>query len=227
MLAGLCVVGCGSGQFVAIGGTDLSCYPCSSSCLTCQNISSNCTSCSPLSLTYLYAPTNKCTSKCPPEYYANSSTQQCTPCSPPCLYCSSASTCTFCQAGYVLTTYVNGTTACTVGCGSGYYNKSNICTQCSLTCLTCLTANYCTTCAPGYYLYGGICSASCSNGFYISLASNSTRCETCQSPCLSCYLYSSNCTACDISGASSFKNYYVSNGTGSCVNGCPSTYYPD
>eukprot|EP01022_Parablepharisma_sp_SALTPOND_P021684 TRINITY_DN432_c0_g1_i1.p1 TRINITY_DN432_c0_g1~~TRINITY_DN432_c0_g1_i1.p1 ORF type:complete len:984 (-),score=10.13 TRINITY_DN432_c0_g1_i1:69-2885(-) len=110
-------------------------------------------------------------------------------CAAPCATCNTAA-CLSC----VDNAFLNGTNC---ACNSGYYPDRTGCRPCHRSCKECSdgTSSGC---------------LSCSSGFYSPV--NSTRCEPCAYPCLTCSLNSTECTSCP-------KNFILSNKKCYCAPG--------
>ncbi len=122
--------------------------------------------------------------------------------------------------------------------------------MCSSICKTCSSTTFCTSCYTSTYLYNGSCLATCPNGTFANTTSlvcdlciwpcgncqstifclsclDSSKflvngdCVPCSSPCASCSLSISNCTAC----ITSTSTPYIFNFT--CLTLCPPNYYSD
>jgi proprotein convertase subtilisin/kexin type 5 len=151
----------------------------------------------------------------------------CTDCPTGCAACTgnavtggSGTQCTACSGTYYLQ---HGTTTCSVGCTTGYYNgtgaDANKCLQCDSTCASCTDGTtQCTTCASGTPLKqtDGTCVASCL-GNQFTLSSNCVNCppscSTCTGPGVDGDGNANQCQSCQNDGDS---DYYLQQGTTTC-----------
>lgn len=204
----LCVNACSADEYLQ-GSI---CYGCHSACLTCSVSAANCTACSVG--TFLYS--GNCLASCPNGYY--SSAQTCLACVNNCATCSSPTACITCATGYILQT----NSSCRNSCPSAQYNRSNACTACPSNCQAC-TPSGCLTCSAPFLLTTTftfpVCVGSCPTSTYIS--ANSSVCETCQSPCLTCSARSNNCTSCLNASSFPFLHNFQ------CIAGCLNQTYAD
>lgn len=99
--------------------------------------------------------------------------------------------------------------------------------KCDLPCATCASNNRksCLSCYTNIStirekkLNGTACVANCPDGFYDD---GTLVCKKCPAECLTC-TGPKNCTKCDVSASSNFKNFFQ----GWCYTSCPDTYYSD
>jgi len=228
---GACVLTCPLGTYSQLipstqfsNSNQLQCLYCSLPCITCTSLV-NCSLCSTGSL---YK--SLCVTVCPTGYYSSAyqtitigntsyATLICSPCSANCLSCvNNSNDCTSCYPGYNLDTSGN----CNSNCSSPstyYSNSSKLCFNCSPLCYSCygpLSSN-CLSCSPPQQLYAGTCFPNCPFGYF---ATSTYICQPCSLPCASCQGTNTNCTSC------SYPNIYQSsNGLGSCISNCLSSYY--
>ena len=139
---------------------------------------------------------------------------KCTNCPTGCAACTgnavtggSGTQCTACSGTYYLQ---HGTTTCSVGCTTGYYNgtgaDANKCLQCDSTCASCTDGTtQCTTCASGTPLKqtDGTCVVSCLSTQF----SDGSNCVNCPTGCTTC------------TGGT------TANGFGTLCSSCDSSYY--
>lgn len=114
--------------------------------------------------------------------------------------CSSANVCTSC---YNTTFFYNGT--CLSICPNTTYANStaSLCSNCVYPCLSCTTYSYCSSCIDSTkFLINGVC-------------------VPCSSPCLTCSILISNCTACLTNTSTPYYLNY------NCLPNCPSNYFSD
>jgi len=178
-----CVVTCPN-QYYG-NTTALVCMNCISPCYTCLN-SSYCLSCS---VNFLYNGTCVTSPSCPAYYYADITTLSCLVCSSNCLTCQySAVYCTSCKPNSTTPLLQNNT--CVSNCSSnstyaGSLGGISACVLCISPCQTCSNSTYCLSCVAGYMLSGGICSTSCTAGYFFN--STIVNCQACSTGCLICY----------------------------------------
>jgi len=92
--------------------------------------------------------------------------------------------CVTCPEGMYLQEWDN----CVYSCPLGYYETEDMkCAPCVAPCATCESETHCNTCIDNWFLYGTTCIAECpeSEGYYDN--SNTWTCDTCLSPCETCF----------------------------------------
>jgi proprotein convertase subtilisin/kexin type 5 len=222
-----CSVGCTTGYYNGTGADANKCLQCDSTCASCTDGTTQCTTCA--SGTPLKQTDGTCVASCLGNQFTLSS--DCTDCPTGCAACTgnavtggSGTQCTACSGTYYLQ---HGTTTCSVGCTTGYYNgtgaDANKCLQCDSTCASCTDGTtQCTTCASGTPLKqtDGTCVASCL-GNQFTLSSDCTDCPTGCAACTGNAVTGGSgtqCTACS-------GTYYLQHGTTTCSVGCTTGYY--
>lgn len=134
---------------------------------------------------------------------------QCVSCVTGCSSCNSSITCLACNAPLLL----QGN-SCVSRCGPGFYQNGFVCTACSPGCASCSGPNICLVCQSGQRSYNGFCYTNCPAG---SVASNSSTCVDCNSPCATCTEHPSKCTSCT-SCCGNLFNF-------KCLTNCPTGTY--
>ena len=130
---------------------------------------------------------------------------KCQACVSGCSKCSSPSDCQACKVPLLLQA-----NSCVNRCGPGYYQNGFVCTPCSQGCASCSGPNICMICLAGQLSYNGFCYNNCPAG---SVASNSSTCIDCNTPCKTCTEHPSKCTTCQ-SCCGNLFNY-------KCLDTCP------
>lgn len=194
------------------------CFACAGLCYTCVN-STFCLSCNS---NFLFNGNCVSNSQCPQSYFADIKTLSCLACSSPCLSCQfSATYCTACSSSSSTPYLLNNT--CVSSCTSTLYYATNVssiptCLACNSPCENCLNATYCLTCVAGYMLSGGLCSTTCSVGYYFNSAN--VDCSACPTNCLICNT-ANFCQLC----RSAFYIYSINSTVNQCLSSCPAAYY--
>ena len=232
MMDGACLPACISGfySFTNAVSAQVECAPCNAAipnCLICSSVLV-CVQCiSP----YLLSPdSTQCVQSCSSlnnatNAYSVSLTNslQCAPCSSGCTLCVLQS-CTSCVFGLVLS---NG--QCSSNCPTSTYRaNNNQCLPCSANCSVCISGIVCVDCNGSNYLFNGVCTSSCPQGYTPTLASftaNSTVYS--EYNCSLCSLQVAHCTSCSqtlsvLACYSCWTPYVLVNNTCQCPSG---TYY--
>ena len=199
------------------------CDQCDPSCLTCIGKNNNqCISCDTSNDFYLYQGT--CLKNCPIGTFLDYSSGSCSSCDYSCKSCQgpNSSECLSCDGTLDLYLYLG---SCLNFCPSEtYINVPNFtCEFCDNTCLECSGngAQNCTSCdgSEELYLYQSQCISNCPIQTYTNFTNGS--CEKCDETCLGCSGNGSlSCISCDSS-----MNLYLFQS--SCVNACPTGYFPN
>jgi len=219
-----CLLSCPTGYYEDI--PTLTCFVCSSTCLTCSFSINNCTSCNQSSsylALYITNYNGACLSACPTLFYLSNSTTppQCVSCVSPCLSCTGLTSCLSCASGYY---YYSQT--CTSNCPVNLTipnNATKNCDACNTQCATCSgTINNCITCSSTAALYNGQCVSQCPSPLVI----NNGVCANCDTSCKTCSLIYINCTACYTNSSLPYLSL-TNTSLGSCLASCSFTYYGD
>ena len=219
----LCLKTCPDGYWSDSSLTN--CYKCDSKCASCHGFLN--TACDSCNSGYFLQPSPKnttCGTTCPDGYYGNSFTNTCTPCDISCVSCTAAGNgrCIRCSKGYFQFSSSN----CLASCPSGYWNdlQTAKCQPCDPSCSNCYgpSSNQCTACNTNYFLgtSTSTCLSACKD---LGVWADSTNrvCAPCNPACSNCAGGSyTNCIACN-------KGYYLQPYSRTCLENCPSSYYPD
>lgn len=133
---------------------------------------------------------------------------------------------------------VNTTLKSPQGANISYYYRmdTNFCKLCDYRCMKCFgpTNGNCTQCVNHYYLWttATVCSSTCPTGqFQLNISAsypdNETKCGNCNTNCIACVGYSSNCTSCQQFPNSNYGflfTYQSFNST--CLPSCPTSSSP-
>lgn len=189
-----CYTTCPTGTYQ----TTTACIDCNVSCSSCTSA----TSCNGCKTSY-YLLNSICYSVCPDGYYGSGT--NCIACTPPCSTCATTgSNCLSCSSGNLYQA------TCITSCPSFTAPLNNVCVDCG-NCVKCIDATSCQTCKAGYYAYNNQCYTSCPSQAPITEAN--MTCSPCDSTCLTCDLFTYNCTSC-FNGRFLFRY--------ECVVNCPS-----
>jgi len=135
---------------------------------------------------------------------------------------------------------INNNGTCVTSCPPGTYYDSydTACYPCDQSCSQCNTNDYdyCNVCAPGYFTddlsFPSYCDDTCDAEDYILSTPSGQVCVSCAYSCATCLGESdTQCTSCS---SSSYYNYFfITNANytpgvnvGTCLDGCPTFYYP-
>ena len=116
----------------------------------------------------------------------------CFSCVTPCDNCVNESYCSSCLVGQGYLS--NGQCVDAADCPGGTYADDTTlkCKTCPSGCTLCDNATICTECSSIYFFYEFQCLTSCPTGTY----KDSSTCQLCTSPCLTCITTSLNCLSC-------------------------------
>ncbi|CAJ1069789.1 extracellular matrix protein FRAS1 [Xyrichtys novacula] len=176
LLGDHCVTVCPRGTF----GRHGACIKCHASCDSCSGAGPlSCTSC-PVHNVLL--PSGLCAAKCPLGYYDNGY-HFCQACESQCLTCEMGGACTSCRDPTKVLLFGE----CRYEtCAHQYYlnTTSRACRECDWSCNTCRgpLRTDCIQCMDGYVLQDGVCSQSCSPGYF----QDGDMCVGCDDHCLQC-----------------------------------------
>ncbi|XP_041644401.1 extracellular matrix protein FRAS1 [Cheilinus undulatus] len=176
LLGDHCVSECPRGTY----GQHGACLKCHPSCESCSGAGPvSCTSCP---VNTVLTPLGVCAPKCPIGYHDNGH-RACQACDHQCLTCEVGGACTSCRDP----TKVLQFGECQYdSCAHQYYlnTSTRACRECDWSCNSCRgpLRTDCLLCMDGYVLQDGVCTASCSKGFY----QDGDTCETCDAHCEQC-----------------------------------------
>ncbi|XP_074526804.1 extracellular matrix organizing protein FRAS1 [Halichoeres trimaculatus] len=176
LLGDHCVSECPRGTY----GHHGVCSRCHVSCDSCGGAGpQSCTSC-PVSRVLL--PSGLCDAKCPLGYYDNHH-GTCQACDSQCLTCEVGGACTSCRDPTKVLLFGE----CQYDtCAHQYYlnTSSRVCRECDWSCNACRgpLRTDCVQCMDGYVLQDGVCTQSCSPGFF----QDGDRCVGCDAHCEEC-----------------------------------------
>lgn len=162
---------------------------------------------------------SKCVTKCGDKTYKNATGDNCLRCTFPHTWDRKIKKCIVCpeRCGLFSCTRVNGTDyAICNKCNEGYFLSADktSCLPCLKTCASCnVTSSKCTSCNNPLYLRDSSCVKNCtvgfvetdmtgrrkcvkqcSNGFFLN--STTSKCEACNSSCVTCNFNKDNCVTC-------------------------------
>lgn len=203
---GKCVAFCDKGYYKQYSPN--TCEACDPACYDCENL----LKCNTCNQNFLLLD-GICQTSCPATYWADIENKQCKTCIQNCDKCSDSSSCSECSSGFLLQT---GGRSCLNSCPVGTASVNGACVTCTdQNCGVCSSQDVkiCTSCLNGLFLKNSACVASCGDGFYLDIPTNT--CIKCSTPnCLTCT--ADRCLTC-VPG-----QFVLENTT--CVGECPDGY---